>query len=309
MVWTMNTPGDLAIAFQNRYRGPCEDRRLVLAALGVAAELCFVDGWWLLLVSREDLPRALAEIEAYARENTSRPRPRHVRVPVISSGRLGLLAYVAILLGTSVLANGWALGWDWYEAGAMRAGRVVQGEWWRTVTALTLHVDAGHIVANLVFGIVFGLLAAQALGGGLAWFGILVAGALGNGLNAVVQNPQHSSIGASTAVFAALAIVVAHSMRYWKLLAGGTLRRWSPLVGGILLLAYTGTGGERTDVVAHLTGFIAGLAIGWLGSLVPESRLRDKRVQWTAGATAAALLTGAWILAITAWRSAATVAG
>jgi rhomboid protease GluP len=309
MVSTMNTrPGDLAIAFQNRYRGPCEDRRLVLSAVGVASELCFADGFWLLLVSEQDLSRALAEIEAYARENVARPRPRRVQVPVISSGRLGLLAYVATLLGISVLANGWALGWDWYEAGAMRAGLVMQGEWWRTVTALTLHADAGHIVANLVFGIVFGLLAAQALGGGLAWCGILVAGALGNGLNAVIQNPQHSSIGASTAVFAALAIVVAHSMRYWKLLAGGALRRWSPLIGGILLLAYTGTGGERTDVVAHLTGFIAGLAIGWLGSLVPETRLRNKRIQWTAGAAAAVLLAAAWVVAIVAWRSATTAA-
>jgi membrane associated rhomboid family serine protease len=274
----------------------------------VASELCFVDGFWLLLVSEQDLSRALAEIEAYARENTARPRPRRVRVPVISSGRLGLLAYVATLLGISVLANGWALGWDWYEAGAMRAGLVMQGQWWRTVTALTLHADAGHIVANLVFGIVFGLLAAQALGGGVAWCGILVAGALGNGLNALIQNPEHSSIGASTAVFAALAIVVAHSMRYWKLLAGGALRRWSPLIGGILLLAYTGTGGERTDVVAHLTGFIAGLAIGWLGSLVPETRLRNKRIQWTAGAAAAVLLAAAWVLAIAAWRSATTAA-
>ncbi len=318
MLWTagcrivlpMNTlPDGLAVAFRSRYRVPCQDRRLVLDAVGVAAELVFIEGWWLLLVSERDLPRAVDELEAYSRENVSPSRPRPVRVPVISSGRLGLLAYTAVLMGVAVLANSWAFGFGWYEAGAMRAGLVADGQWWRTVTALTLHGDAAHITANLVFGLVFGWFAAQALGGGLAWFGILLAGALGNGLNAVIQQPGHSSIGASTAVFAALAIVVAHSMRYWRRLAGGSLRRWSPLVGGVLLLAYTGTGGERTDVAAHLTGFIAGLAIGWLGSWLPEATLRNRALQWSAGMAAAALVAMAWLVAIIAWRSASPVPG
>ena len=290
-------PGGLAVAHRDRNRNSCQDRRLVLEAVGLSAELIFADGWWLLVVSETDLPRALDELEAYSRENIPVPRVRAVHVPVISSGRLGLLAYSAVLLAVSVLANRWAFGLDWYDAGAMRASEVTAGQWWRTVTALTLHGDAGHIAANLVFGIVFGTFAAQALGGGLAWCGILLAGALGNGLNAWIQNADHSSIGASTAVFAALAIVVAHSMRYWKLLAGGSLRRWSPLVGGVLLLAYTGTGGERTDVVAHLTGFLAGLLIGWLGSLVPEKRLRRTGLQWGAGIAAGLILAISWIFA------------
>ena len=136
------------------------------------------------------------------------------------------------------------------------------------------HGDAGHLTANLVFGTVFGLLAAQALGSGLACLAILLAGGLGNGMNALVQGPGHASLGASTAVFAALGILVAHALRYRGALPGGVLRRYSPLVGGVLLLAYTGTGGERTDVVAHLTGFLAGLGTGWFARHIPERWLR-----------------------------------
>jgi rhomboid protease GluP len=286
------------VALRSRYQEACLEARLVLDAAGIESELLYADGWWLLLVDEMDLPRCAEELEAYHRENLSRPRRRIKKVPVLSSGRVGLLAYAAVVLAVAVLANGWAFGFDWFEAGAMQAAKVVDGEWWRTVTALTLHGDAGHLTANLVFGTVFGLLAAQALGSGVAWCGILAAGALGNALNAVIQQPGHSSIGASTAVFAALAIVVAHSMRYWGLLAGGALRRWSPLVGGVLLLAYTGTGGERTDVAAHLTGFIAGLAIGWIGSRLPPEQLRRMRVQSVAAVSAMGLLLLAWGLAL-----------
>jgi rhomboid protease GluP len=300
----IDLPAGTAVAYRSRYREQCRERRLVLQALGIATEEAFLDGWWVIAVAERDLARAAAELAEYSRENISRPRPRTVRVPVISGGRLGLLCYVCLLLGVAVLANGWAFGFDWFEAGAMRAGPVRTGEWWRTVTALTLHGDAGHLTANLVFGAVFGLLAGQALGGGLAWAGILLAGALGNGLNALIQHPGHSSIGASTAVFAALAIVVAHSMRYWSLMSSGWFRRWSPMIGGVLLLAYTGTGGERTDVAAHLTGFLAGLLIGGLGSMLPVDRLWDRRIQVSAAVLAGLLVTVCWILALSSWASA-----
>lgn len=272
----------------------------MLDAAGIESELLYLDGWWLLVVDERDLARCAEELEAYHRENRDRPRRRRIKVPILSSGRNGLLAYAAVLLAVAVLANQWAFGFDWFEVGAMQTARVMDGEWWRTFTALTLHGDAGHLTANLVFGTVFGLLAAQALGSGVAWAGILAAGALGNALNALIQQPSHTSIGASTAVFAALAVVVAHSMRYWGLLAGGPLRRWSPLVGGVLLLAYTGTGGERTDIAAHLTGFVAGLAIGWVGSLIPPEQLRRMRVQATAAILSISVLIVAWVLALAA---------
>jgi membrane associated rhomboid family serine protease len=92
---------------------------------------------------------------------------------------------------------------------------------------------------------------------------MVAAGALGNAMNAIVQGGQHNSIGASTAVFAGLGLVSVFGwtrrrhLRDWA-------QRTAPLIGGGLLLAYTGTGGERTDIVAHLTGFLAGAGFGYL---------------------------------------------
>lgn len=291
-------PPDVAIVLRSRDRHECADARLVLTSMQIPAESVFESGWWVLLVAAADAPVAVEELAAYRLENQRRPKPRPPRVPVLRGGVTGMFIYVLVMVLVAMLANRWAFGLDWKSAGAMRAGPLLDGEWWRAVTALTLHSDAGHLTANLVFGIVFGLLAASALGGGVAWCGILLAGAVGNTLNAVVQAPTHASIGASTAVFAALGIIVSHALRYWSALGGGWLRRWSPMVGGIVLLAYTGTGGERTDVVAHLTGFVAGLLLGWAGSRMPIRFLDRPVVQTTAAVAGLLLLASSWAVGL-----------
>lgn len=291
-------PTDMVVVFRSRDPGPGRECRLVMEAAGLGPELVFEDGWWLVLVPEPALPEARAELAAW-QEERSRPRPPPPRpVPVIAGGGLAVLAYAACLLALAVLSNGYALGQDWFDAGVMRVGLVRGGEWWRMVTALTLHGDAGHLAANLVFGAVFTAFAAQALGNGVACLAILASGGLGNAMNALVQGPGHSSLGASTAVFAALGILVAHALRHRGVLPGGPIRRLSPLVGGIALLAYTGTGGERTDVVAHLTGFLAGLGIGWFARYAPAAWLRRLGVQAAAGLLAAVLLSASWWLAL-----------
>lgn len=198
----------------------------------------------------------------------------------------------------AVFATRWSFGIDWFFAGRMEAGRVMAGEWWRIVTALTLHLDAGHIMGNLAFGGVFGFLAGRVLGGGVAWLAIVVAGALGNLMNAAVQAPTHLSIGASTAVFAALGVIVSHALRPRAAVPEKTLKRWSPLIGGVLLLAFTGVGGERTDIVAHVTGFFGGLLIGWAACRLPDRWLASRLVQRLAGFTAIAVVVSAWIVAL-----------
>ena len=59
-------------------------------------------------------------------------------------------------------------------AGAAQAGLMLAGEWWRAVTALTLHVSSTHLLGNLVFGTVFFFLLAQMTGSGLAWLTMLL---------------------------------------------------------------------------------------------------------------------------------------
>jgi membrane associated rhomboid family serine protease len=277
--------------------------RLALHATGILAELTRRNREWLLLVDGADLPAALQEIEAYRSESSSAVRPKPPPIPELSSGRLGVLAYAVVLVGVAALADRRTMDIDWLQAGRMQAGLVAEGQWWRVFTALTLHLDAAHLLANLFLGAVLGLFAAQALGGGVSWLGILLAGGLGNALNAVVQDSQHSAVGASTAVFAALGILVSHALYYRRRLPGGAARRWSPLVGGLLLLAYTGMGGERTDVLAHVTGLLAGLILGLLGSRLSTGLLERRDVQLAASLFAVVLLVFAWFLAVSPARA------
>jgi membrane associated rhomboid family serine protease len=213
--------------------------------------------------------------------------------------RNGVFLYVTVLLLVDFFQKTRWLGLDWLGAGKMDAGLVRQGEWWRCITALTLHADLSHLVGNVVFGALFGLLASQRLGMGLAWFAILVSGMLGNGLNAFVQVPKHTAIGASTAVFAALGILAGsawtdrrhHTHRSWII-------RWAPMVSGIVLLAFLGTGGERTDITAHLTGFLSGGLFGvGFGRLGDRFELKPQ-FQGILGLSIFAILAFAWLLAL-----------
>ncbi|MFK8113146.1 MAG: rhomboid family intramembrane serine protease [Rubripirellula sp.] len=286
--------------FQTNQRRQSQESRLVLDAAGIAAETIFHEGVWILLVKQADAAIAATELQEYQHENPPRapvartPRPR----------REGALAGVCVYAGTIILiaiqnAQS-AYGFDWQAAGRVHAAKVMAGQWWRTVTALTLHGDIGHLAGNIVFGIVFGLLAGRILGGGVAWLAILLAGALGNGMNAWIQDPAHLSIGASTSVFAALGVLVSHALRgrAKQTEPERPLKRWSPLIGGIALLGFTGVGGENTDVAAHFTGFVAGMLLGWAGSRLPNHWLASQQVQWTAAVLSIAIVVVAWCYAL-----------
>jgi len=205
---------------------------------------------------------------------------------------------LAALVAVTGLSSRHALGADWFDAGRAQAGAMVDGEWWRSLTALTLHVDARHLLGNLFFGSVLGFFASQGLGVGVAWLAILAGGAIGNLANAVLRDPQHSAVGASTAVFAALGLLVALALHHRRSSSVGVVRRWSPLVAGILLLAWTGMGGERTDVLAHVTGLLAGLAVGALAGFVPPKALEGRAVQVGAAALTVIALVVAWAVAL-----------
>src|SRR6185436_5858167 len=78
-----------------------------------------------------------------------------------------LSVLVLVAVGLAVAGGMWRL--DAFDAGAIDAARVQSGEWWRAITALTLHVDGEHLAANLCGGVWFGYLAARQLGSGVTW--------------------------------------------------------------------------------------------------------------------------------------------
>jgi len=287
---------DLRVVFESPNRAECSDRALVLAAVSIPFQIVDDVASCALVVPAEYSARAMHELTEYDDENP--PQPKKQPTPLVLHNAVpGLSAYCLIICGVAIIADFTVRGTDWYIAGRVDGALVRAGEWWRTLTALTLHSDLEHLVGNLVFGIMFGLFAGRLLGSGVAWLGIVIAAALGNGLNTLLLEASHRAIGASTAVFAALGLVAGFVWR-GKLMAQD---RWpyriGPLVGGFALLMFTGTGGERTDIGAHLMGFLFGLGAGMLLSTVRD-RLDSARLQWVTGLGALLLISGAWALAI-----------
>jgi membrane associated rhomboid family serine protease len=268
---------------------------LVLTALDIDNAIDFDGHVWGLWVADADAVRAEAELSSYAEEVHARPPPRPV-VAVVDNGIPGILAYLSIIWLLPSLEADATFGLDWLSRGEMDAGLVMHGEWWRTITALTLHADLGHLVANSLAGVVFGVLVGRHFGSGLGWLLVLVCGALGNAADAMLQESDFHSIGASTATFAAIGMVGAFVWRrgYYRTL--DWRRSFAPIFAAVALLAYTGVEGENIDVIAHVMGFAVGLICGFAAAPFDLRRL-GAGAQTACGVVAVAIVAFAWTLA------------
>ena len=248
--------------------------------------------------ARRCAPAAATELTLYRHENARQIGTRPIEEVGDGPGRR--LWYVATLLAVFFALHADLFNRDWLGAGRLEAGPLLAGEWWRAVTALTLHLELDHLGGNLAFGAFFGYFVGRYLGHGVGWLAVLLAAAGANVLNAWAQWPAHRSIGASTAVFAALGLLVTYTWRRGYLRDTPWRARIAPIVAGFGLLAFTGTAGENTDLGAHLFGFIAGLVLGARDRAASRRRrgCSSARVQRLCGAAAALLLVAAWAVGL-----------
>jgi len=272
----------------------CANRALVLQAMEIDHAVERDVLVWRVLVPEHEEARAREQLQLYEAENqAARSTIKHM--PPQPGAVIGAVIWAYVLLTVFALQGRYGFGFDWVAAGRVDVAAIRGGEWWRAVTALTLHADAAHLFVNIGMGAVFGGLLAREVGVGLAWLLILIGGTVGNLMNVLVQRPWHTAIGASTAVFAALGLLAAYLWTGKRLIRDSWARRWAPVVGAVLLLAWLGTGGERTDIVAHLTGFLAGFGMGVLLGRVDQQRTAKPMRQW--------LLAGVSLLSVMlAWK-------
>jgi Na+/H+ antiporter NhaC len=71
------------------------------------------------------------------------------------------------------------------------------------------------------------------------------------------------------------------------------------LIAAAALLGLLATGGEHTDVLAHLTGILAGMALGLVYGSFSFLQRGGTRAQLLCGAAALAAIVGAWVCALT----------
>ncbi len=273
---------------------------LALAARGLLYEIDSVGRGWVLLVEEHATDEALRELQSVElTEAASAP----AEAPPLEPIRAASLIVPALVMSAFFQVQMWR-GEHWTEAGLADGQAMLgKGEWWRAVTALTLHGDLGHFLANLMTGLMFAVFLQAEMGGGVAWLLVLASGALGNAINAWgYRGEAHYSLGASTAVFGALGLLVAAELSArWR--SPATRHRWSlivPLGAGLSFLAYLGVGDghDRVDFMAHGWGFLSGLVIGLVTAAVTKGRRASANTQWAAGAAVALVLATAWWLAL-----------
>jgi membrane associated rhomboid family serine protease len=286
----MDEDGERASLAVARSQRQAEELVLVLQSQGLAASARRAHEGWQVETPAADLERARRLLATWEVENRRAPEPEPERLPPFPWLAMGALS--AGLLGFFALTGPRDAGSDWFAAGSARASLILSGQWWRAITALTLHADASHVLGNVVAATLFGGAVCQRFGtgGGLAL--LIASGSLGNLANALLHGTGHSSVGASTAIFAAVGALAADALVRRRAPRGGRL---APLAAGLGILAMLGTS-EEADLWAHFFGLMAGLALGLAAArLLP----RPPGAAWQAlaGALSAAAVGGAWLLA------------
>jgi len=260
---------------------------LVLSATAIAHTVHFNGANWSITVPAGQRRMAQQAIAAYLSENrTAGIGPRRFAEPPQQT----LSALFVVL--TLVAIHG-AIGSDsspplFFGAFGADARLIVDGQFFRCITALLLHSDWAHLAGNAAFTLLFGTVTASIYGWGVGWLMILLGGAAGNLTTALWYQDNHLSVGASTAVFAALGICTVTML--WRRLKQrtGTWRAWIPLAGGLALVGWLGTA-PRSDLMAHLAGFMAGLVLGGLHLAVHQKRF-SRPIQTAALAAAVFLI-------------------
>jgi rhomboid protease GluP len=287
----------------------CNERAFMLYAVGIASAIARDSSGCVLLVEAGDAAAALEHLRQYEIERLNKPPPPPPPPKLHPHAWTGSLVYALVVAGVAfVISNGlWRL--DAFDVGELDAGLVQKGQWWRVWTALTLHLDGPHLAANMLAGIWFGYLASRLIGVGSAWFLVVMGAGLANWIEAFFGPATHRSVGASTAVFTALGLLSSYSWRTRLAYPQRWALRWGPLVAGVVLLSWTGTGaqsleepggdaGPTVDVVAHALGFGVGLLAGAGAALEPASRVLSRVPQWLSGLLALVPLAVGWIRAL-----------
>ncbi|WP_345714496.1 rhomboid family intramembrane serine protease [Luteolibacter yonseiensis] len=256
---------------------------LVVLAMGEACRVTEseVPGEWELQAEPHPAPKISEELDAYGREAAPFVIPawsgkEWTRHPA-GWGLTGLwvLVLLAVFYWQDVdykLAD---------RAASSSVGFIGRGEWWRPFTGLFLHADLAHLMGNLAGGVVFAGLVARSVGPMVGWLLILGCGTLGNALVSRLAYPgSFVSLGASTAVFAALGILCGAGVAevFHERVKMPWMRIFAPLFAGLVILGWLGGNNDgNTDILGHVFGFGSGVVAG-IATGAYEARRSEIRV-------------------------------
>ncbi len=277
------------------------DWSLVLASAGIAHKVLQGAGAFAIVVGAHDVAPASAALAAFVAESVPVVVPP---APDLGPSVLGVVS-AALLLAMFVVAGPRDGGTSsaWFDVGSASAEKILAGQWWRAFTALTLHADVLHVVGNVVACLIFVSAVGRWLGAGLGATLVVGAAAAANVLDAVRHRVAFTSVGASTATFAALGILAGlQVVRSWRV-RGRRGYAWLPLGAAFGLYAMLGAGGRdmfgnltNVDIWAHLFGLAVG-AVAGAGLAASRVRTPGRLGQTLLTLAVSAVMIGAWVVA------------
>jgi rhomboid protease GluP len=172
------------------------------------------------------------------------------------------LALIAVLVAVFV----WQVGSGAFDtetglvdAGALVRSRVLEGEYWRMLSATLLHGGFDHLFGNCVALYILGMAGEHALG---AWrvLVIYVASGLAGSLASVLSGPG-PSVGASGAICGLMGAVVLILYRYRRVYHVRDKEIAFVLTGWAAYTIFMGAIDPRIDNWAHLGGLLGGAVV------------------------------------------------
>jgi rhomboid protease GluP len=266
----------------------------ILASTGIQYDL--IKNWlgWTVWVNDADTDTAFDILEEYIEENLEVDRLD--ALPYFSDRMRGYGVWGAlILLGIHLAVYRTQNSNLFIQSLGASSADILQGDLFRSATALLIHASHLHLVGNMAGIALFGSAVCSVTGWGIGWLSITLAGICGNLLNALLHGSGHLSVGASTAVFGAIGILATLQCIKKIRQPGNGFRALLPLGGGLALLAMLGSG-PHTDIMAHLFGLLSGGAFG-LCYGIRVKRPPASRYQLLFLILTISLLIGAWTMA------------
>ncbi len=229
---------------------------LVLSAVGIN----HFQNKTTILVHPEDAELAIHHIEAYREENRGWPPSPSWLIEQQQTDQPPTVLVMGGMFLFFQFTGPWQAGNPWFQAGAIDSLLILNDkEWWRLITALSLHADTVHLLGNCLIGGMIVHLLCKTTGYGTGWLMLILAGASGNFLNIVYRDTPHFSVGFSTSIFAAIGILCGLRLKKKQSSPKDII---IPMGAGLALLAFLGSQGEQTDLGAHLSGFACGIGFG-----------------------------------------------
>ena len=192
------TPPDVRIS-EGAFK-QIRDESLVLLSQGISHRIeRSEEGPFQIFVEPDKRRAAQFQIRLYHRENP----PRDENPPLPLKFTLQPLWVLAVPIACTLLDFSDAFV-QMHNAGIADAAKILRGEWWRAITAMTLHGDSRHLASNLVSGfLALSLLHYRIPLAKLVPF-LAVASAIANFFVAFTVQTNFRSLGFSGFVFATI---------------------------------------------------------------------------------------------------------